>query len=107
MTIQIGIIGGSGLDNPELFLNPKDQILDTKWGAPSSPLKLGEIAGINVALLARHGREHTIPPTQVNYRANIQAFKDIGCTHILASIDLPLVALVPLVARIRAITLTY
>ena len=85
MTIQIGIIGGSGLDNPELFLNPKDQVLDTKWGAPSSPLKLGKIAGINVALLARHGREHTIPPTQVNYRANIQALKDIGCTHILAT----------------------
>jgi len=85
MTIQVGIIGGSGLDNPELFLNPKDQILSTKWGAPSSPLKLGKIAGINVALLGRHGREHTIPPSQVNYRANIQAFKDIGCTHILAT----------------------
>jgi 5'-methylthioadenosine phosphorylase len=85
MTIHIGIIGGSGLDNPELFLNPKDEIVATKWGAPSSPLKLGQIAGIDVALLGRHGREHTIPPTQVNYRANIQALKDIGCTHILAT----------------------
>ena len=85
MTIQIGIIGGSGLDNPELFLNPKDEIVATRWGAPSSPLKLGKIAGIDVALLSRHGREHTIPPTQVNYRANIQALKDIGCTHILAT----------------------
>ena len=85
MNIQIGIIGGSGLDNPELFLNPKDEIVATKWGAPSSPLKLGQIAGIDVALLSRHGREHTIPPTQVNYRANIQALKDIGCTHILAT----------------------
>ena len=85
MTIHIGIIGGSGLDNPELFLNPKDEIVATRWGAPSSPLKLGQIAGIDVALLGRHGREHTIPPTQVNYRANIQALKDIGCTHILAT----------------------
>jgi 5'-methylthioadenosine phosphorylase len=85
MTICIGIIGGSGLDNPELFLNPKDEIVATRWGAPSSPLKLGQIAGIDVALLSRHGREHTIPPTQVNYRANIQALKDIGCTHILAT----------------------
>jgi 5'-methylthioadenosine phosphorylase len=85
MTIHIGIIGGSGLDNPELFLNPKDEIVATRWGAPSSPLKLGQIAGIDVALLSRHGREHTIPPTQVNYRANIQALKDIGCTHILAT----------------------
>ena len=85
MTIHIGIIGGSGLDNPELFLNPKDEIVATRWGAPSSPLKLGQIAGIDVALLSRHGREHTIPPTQVNYRANIQGLKDIGCTHILAT----------------------
>jgi 5'-methylthioadenosine phosphorylase len=85
MTIQIGIIGGSGLDNPELFLNPKDEIVATRWGAPSSPLKLGQIAGIDVALLGRHGREHTIPPAQVNYRANIQALKEIGCTHILAT----------------------
>jgi 5'-methylthioadenosine phosphorylase len=54
MTIHIGIIGGSGLDNPELFLNPKDEIVATRWGAPSSPLKLGQIAGIDVALLGRH-----------------------------------------------------
>ena len=85
MNIQIGIIGGSGLDNPELFLNPKDKTVTTKWGAPSSPFKLGQIAGTDVALLGRHGREHTIPPTQVNYRANIQALKEIGCTHILAT----------------------
>ena len=85
MTIHIGIIGGSGLDNPELFLNPKDEIVATRWGVPSSHLKLGQIDGIDVALLGRHGREHTIPPTQVNYRANIQALKDIGCTHILAT----------------------
>jgi 5'-methylthioadenosine phosphorylase len=85
MTIQIGIIGGSGLDNPELFLNPKEETVTTRWGPPSSPLKLGQIAGTDVALLGRHGREHTIPPTQVNYRANIQALKDIGCTHILAT----------------------
>ena len=85
MTIKIGIIGGSGLDNPELFMNPKDVILSTQWGDPSSPLKVGKITGIDVALLGRHGREHTIPPTQVNYRANIQAFKDVGCSHILAT----------------------
>ena len=85
MTVKIGIIGGSGLDNPELFMNPKDVRVSTKWGDPSSPLKLGKISGIDVVLLGRHGREHTIPPAQVNYRANIQAFKDIGCTHILAT----------------------
>ena len=85
MVVKIGIIGGSGLDNPELFMNPKDFAARTQWGDPSSLLKLGKIAGIDVVLLGRHGRDHTIPPTQVNYRANIQAFKDIGCTHILAT----------------------
>jgi 5'-methylthioadenosine phosphorylase len=82
---KIGIIGGSGLDNPDILENPSDCKLDTAWGAPSAPLKLGQIGGVEVALLARHGREHTIPPSQVNYRANIQALKDVGCTHILAS----------------------
>ena len=85
MVVKIGIIGGSGLDNPELFMNPKDVPARTQWGDPSSLLKLGKIAGIDVVLLGRHGRDHTIPPTQVNYRANIQAFKDVGCTHILAT----------------------
>jgi 5'-methylthioadenosine phosphorylase len=82
---KIGIIGGSGLDNPDILENPSDCQLDTAWGAPSAPLKLGKIGGVDVVLLARHGREHTIPPSQVNYRANIQALKDVGCTHILAS----------------------
>jgi 5'-methylthioadenosine phosphorylase len=85
MNVKIGIIGGSGLDNPELFVSPRDVILTTPWGEPSSPLKIGMVAGVDVALLGRHGREHTIPPTKVNYRANIQAFKDIGCTHIIAT----------------------
>ena len=85
MVVKIGIIGGSGLDNPELFTNPKDVAASTQWGDPSSLIKIGKIAGIDVVLLGRHGRDHTIPPTQVNYRANIQAFKDIGCTHILAT----------------------
>ena len=83
--LKIGIIGGSGLDNPDIFENPKDLTISTSWGKPSAPLKLGKIAGVEVALLGRHGREHTIPPSQVNYRANIQALKDIGCTHLLAS----------------------
>ena len=81
----IGIIGGSGLDNPDIFSNPKDEQVTTPYGGPSSQLKRGTIGGTEVFLLARHGREHTIPPTQVNYRANIAALKSAGCTHILAS----------------------
>lgn len=81
----IGIIGGSGLDNPDILSNPRDERVTTPWGEPSSPLKRGMINGVEVALLARHGREHTIPPSQVNYRANIAALRAAGCTHIVAT----------------------
>lgn len=81
----IGIIGGSGLDNPDILSNPGDERVTTPYGEPSSPLKRGTIGGVEVALLGRHGREHTIPPSRVNYRANIAALKSAGCTHILAT----------------------
>ena len=82
---KIGIIGGSGLDNPDILQNPSDKTITTPYGDPSCPLRSGVIGGVPVVLLARHGREHTIPPTQVNYRANIHALRAAGCTHILAS----------------------
>jgi 5'-methylthioadenosine phosphorylase len=82
---KIGIIGGSGLDNPDILIGPRDEKVGTPYGEPSSPLKFGKIAGVDVVLLARHGREHTIPPTQVNFRANIHALKMAGCTHIIAT----------------------
>jgi len=81
----IGIIGGSGLDNPDILSNPRDEVVKTPYGEASSPLKFGVIDGVNVVLIARHGREHTIPPSQVNFRANISALKTAGCTHILAT----------------------
>ncbi len=83
--VKIGIIGGSGLDNPEIIHDVKDLEVETPFGKPSSSLKVGKISGTDVVLLARHGREHTIPPTQVNNQANIQALKDVGCTHIIAT----------------------
>lgn len=83
--MPIGIIGGSGLDNPEILEGAEEKQVWTPYGAPSSSLKIGKIKGVAVALLARHGREHTIPPTQVNFRANVWALKELGCTHILAS----------------------
>ncbi|MFW9999877.1 MAG: S-methyl-5'-thioadenosine phosphorylase [Candidatus Hodarchaeota archaeon] len=83
--VKIGIIGGSGLDNPDILKEAKDIEVNTSYGKPSSPLKLGKIHDVDVVLIARHGREHRIPPTQVNYRANIQALKDQGCSHILAT----------------------
>ncbi|MBW2968334.1 S-methyl-5'-thioadenosine phosphorylase [Candidatus Woesearchaeota archaeon] len=83
--VKIGIIGGSGLDDPDILKGAADKDVTTPYGKPSSPLKTGQIAGVDVVLLARHGREHTIPPTAVNNRANIHALKSEGCTHIIAS----------------------
>ncbi|MBT4697888.1 S-methyl-5'-thioadenosine phosphorylase [Candidatus Woesearchaeota archaeon] len=83
--VKIGIIGGSGLDDPKLIEDPKDVEVDAPYGKPSSPLKCGKIKGVDVVILARHGRKHTIPPTQVNNRANIHALKETGCTHIIVT----------------------
>jgi 5'-methylthioadenosine phosphorylase len=83
--VKIGIIGGSGLDDPDIITDAKDVEVNTQYGKPTSPLKIGRIKNVDVVLLSRHGREHTIPPTFVNYRANIQALKEQGCTHILAT----------------------
>ena len=83
--VKIGIIGGSGLDDPDILEQASEIEVTTPFGNPTSKLKIGKIKGVDVVLLARHGREHTIPPTQVNYRANIHALKEQGCTHILAT----------------------
>ena len=82
---KIGIIGGSGLDDPRLLMEPQEIEAETAFGNPSSPLTLGKIGPVEVVILARHGRRHNLSPTQVNYRANIQALKDQGVTHILAT----------------------
>ena len=82
---KIGIIGGSGLDDPEMFQKEKELAVDTPYGTPSSELTIGKIKDIDVIHLARHGRKHQLSPTQVNYRANIHALKDAGVTHILAT----------------------
>lgn len=83
--VKIGIIGGSGLDDPDIMADPKIRDIETVYGKPSSPLKVGAIGGIDVVLLSRHGPKHSIMPTDVPFRANIQALKDEGCTNILAT----------------------
>lgn len=85
MGVKIGIIGGSGLDDPSILEGASSIEVDTPYGKPSSDLRLGRIKGVEVVLIARHGREHTIPPSKVNYRANIHALKEQGCTHIMAT----------------------
>ena len=83
--MKIGIIGGSGLDDPHLLEDFQEKQVETPYGSPSSALTCGKISGIDVCILARHGKNHQIPPSQVNYRANIFALKQEGCTHILAT----------------------
>ncbi|MDD5547341.1 MAG: S-methyl-5'-thioadenosine phosphorylase [Candidatus Pacebacteria bacterium] len=83
--IKIAIIGGSGLDDPKILKNPQEVEIETPFGAPASKLITGQIAGQDVVVLARHGKNHSIMPTKVPFRANIWALKEIGCTHILAT----------------------
>lgn len=81
--VKVGIIGGSGMESPELLKGEQEEIITTPYGTVT--LTTGKIQDRNVVLLARHGKHHTIPPTQVNFRANISALKTTGCTHILAT----------------------
>lgn len=82
---KIGIIGGSGLDDPKLFSDATRLEVDTPYGNPSSPLIQGTIAGTEVVLLARHGNRHQFSPSQVNFRANVSALKAHGVTRLLAT----------------------
>lgn len=82
---KIGIIGGSGLDDPDFFSITAETNPSTPYGPPSSSLRHGRLEGREVVLLARHGRQHTIPPSQVNNRANLFALKEAGCSRILAT----------------------
>ncbi len=83
--VKIGIIGGSGLEDPKILKDAKEIKVSTPYGKPSSPLTTGKINGIEVVILSRHGRKHEIMPTNVPNQANIHALKEQGCTHILAS----------------------
>jgi len=82
---KLGIIGGSGLDDPDLLEDAQVHEVETRYGSPSSPLVSGRIGGVDTVILARHGRQHQYSPAQVNNRANIQAFKDFGVSHIIAT----------------------
>ena len=63
---KIAIIGGSGLENPAILKNATDLQMETPYGATTSDFKCGFINGREVVILSRHGRHHTIPPSQVN-----------------------------------------
>ena len=80
----IGVIGGSGLYDIPGLKNTRWQAVDTPFGAPSDELLCGELAGTRVIFLPRHGRGHKIPPSELNFRANIHALKAAGATEIIS-----------------------
>jgi 5'-methylthioadenosine phosphorylase len=81
---QLGIIGGSGLYAIPGLEDVREQKVSTPFGDPSSPIVIGKFAGRQVAFLARHGIGHTIPPSKVNYRANIYALRSLGVRFVAA-----------------------
>lgn len=80
----IGILGGSGLYQLDALENPQWTHVDTPWGAPSDDLLTGHIAGVKCVFLPRHGRGHHIGPSQLNFRANIDAMKRAGVTDLVS-----------------------
>jgi len=82
--IKVGIIGGSGIDILNILENSKSLKVHTPYGATSGIVKTGQIKNVDVVIITRHGPNHSIKPTLINYRANIYAMKKLRVTHIIA-----------------------
>jgi 5'-methylthioadenosine phosphorylase len=80
----LGVIGGSGMYELEALASIEHRTIETPFGAPSSPVVLGDLRGKTIAFLARHGIGHTIAPAEVNYRANLYALKALGVERVLS-----------------------
>lgn len=83
--VKIGIIGGSGLYQMSALTNVREVSLITPFGDPSDNLIVGDLSGTQVAFLARHGRHHHLTPSEVPYRANIYAMKQIGVEYLISA----------------------
>ncbi len=81
---EIGIIGGSGLYDIEGLRSVKAVSVRTPFGAPSDAVMLGQLDGVRVAFLSRHGRGHRLNPSEINYRANIYALKSLGVRRVIS-----------------------
>ncbi|CAN1494177.1 Pnp Purine nucleoside phosphorylase [Fimbriimonadaceae bacterium] len=79
---EIGVFGGSGFY--KLLEDVREVKIDTPYGAPSDSVFLATVNGRKVAFLPRHGRNHTLPPHKINYRANVWAMRSIGCAAIIS-----------------------
>lgn len=82
---QIGIIGGSGLYKMDALQDVEEVQVDTPFGSPSDALIVGTLEGTRVAFLARHGRNHTLLPSQLPFRANIHAMKQLGVEYLISA----------------------
>jgi 5'-methylthioadenosine phosphorylase len=82
---RIGIIGGSGLYKMEALSEIQEIQISTPFGNPSDAIILGTLEGTKVAFLARHGRHHTLMPTELPFRANIYALKSLGVEYIISA----------------------
>ena len=82
--IAIGIIGGTGLYDLPGFENAQWVTIESAFGEPSDQLLIGDFMGHRLVFLPRHGRGHRIPPTEINYRANIEAMKRTGVNRIVS-----------------------
>ncbi|PKH47896.1 methylthioadenosine phosphorylase, partial [Dehalococcoides mccartyi] len=81
---KIGVIGGTGLYDIEGLTDIREHTLDTPFGKPSDIIVTGNLNGVGVAFLPRHGRGHRILPSEIPSRANIYALKSLGVEHIIA-----------------------
>ena len=80
----VGIIGGSGLTNLKNLKITRREVVRTPYGEPSAPMVFGRLGGQEIVFLPRHGPGHTIPPHEINYRANIWALKESGVSEVIA-----------------------
>ena len=80
----LGVLGGSGLYEIDGLTDMQWMDVDTPWGAPSDQLLFAQLDGVKIRFLPRHGRGHALSPSDVNYRANIDALKRAGCTDVLS-----------------------
>jgi 5'-methylthioadenosine phosphorylase len=80
----LGVMGGSGLYDLPGLKNVQERLFASPWGAPSAPLRIGEIDGLPIVFLSRHDKGHRLGPSDINYRANIDVLKRAGVTDLVS-----------------------